>query len=619
MKTSLVAGCILLSASAVMLGQLTARAGGDARRGGDGGGGGSGGDGGVAGGSGDCATAPNLLLGPNAFSTADATVNLLIPADSICGEHTIHRATFFRYTAAVNGPHSFETCGADGWDTRVAVMNACDPTLGVLNCDDDGCGDLRSRVGASLVAGQTYVVAVGAYWANDGGPGVLTVTEPSGGGGGDGLPDVIVGSLPDIAKYGSTVSGGQTIMAYAFGTTSCNIGTGQLSWYGAPDNRHPFIPTNMYRFKSGRLEQIGMSWGKHGFCALQEGLCGTCIPAGGGCPPILGVGCSDPYSAGLNGDQGGLGTRRDVNASTGGFPGNYNTGMPSAPATIGRRLQVNANDLNPALNPDAKYLVEGQYIHPEDAAAGKDDNNASWRQLLVGTLSAGAYNLTFSGPTLQQQPAIEAWRSFDPSVAIVNADVAGDGRFIVGYTVKPNGNGTWRYEFAVQNLNSDRSGRSFSVPVPAGVTITNAGFKDINYHSGDPFDPTDWTVSVPSPSAGGAVAWTGGNYSVNPNGNALRFATLYNFWFDADQPPVAADATLGLFKPGAAGAADAVSIAVRAPAAPANPADLNGDGLVNAADIAVLLGNWGGSGAGDINGDGTVSAPDLAALLAAWG
>ena len=48
------------------------------------------------------------------------------------------------------------------------------------------------------------------------------------------------------------------------------------------------------------------------------------------------------------------------------------------------------------------------------------------------------------------------------------------------------------------------------------------------------------------------------------------------------------------------------------------PGDLNGDGFVNASDLAMLLAQWGGSGSGDIDGDGTVGGGDLAALLAAW-
>ncbi|MFM7132938.1 MAG: dockerin type I domain-containing protein [Planctomycetota bacterium] len=47
--------------------------------------------------------------------------------------------------------------------------------------------------------------------------------------------------------------------------------------------------------------------------------------------------------------------------------------------------------------------------------------------------------------------------------------------------------------------------------------------------------------------------------------------------------------------------------------------DLNGDGVVNAVDLAELLAQWGGPGTADFDGDGAVNAPDLAALLGAWG
>ena len=47
--------------------------------------------------------------------------------------------------------------------------------------------------------------------------------------------------------------------------------------------------------------------------------------------------------------------------------------------------------------------------------------------------------------------------------------------------------------------------------------------------------------------------------------------------------------------------------------------DLNGDGVVDASDVAILLNNWGGSGLGDIDGNGIVDAADVAALLNAWG
>lgn len=46
--------------------------------------------------------------------------------------------------------------------------------------------------------------------------------------------------------------------------------------------------------------------------------------------------------------------------------------------------------------------------------------------------------------------------------------------------------------------------------------------------------------------------------------------------------------------------------------------DLDGDGDVDAADLAILLGAWGSGGASDLNCDGTTDAADLAILLGGW-
>lgn len=49
------------------------------------------------------------------------------------------------------------------------------------------------------------------------------------------------------------------------------------------------------------------------------------------------------------------------------------------------------------------------------------------------------------------------------------------------------------------------------------------------------------------------------------------------------------------------------------------PGDLDHDGSVGAADLAILLGSWGSAGAGDLDNDGTVGASDIAILLGLWG
>jgi hypothetical protein len=48
------------------------------------------------------------------------------------------------------------------------------------------------------------------------------------------------------------------------------------------------------------------------------------------------------------------------------------------------------------------------------------------------------------------------------------------------------------------------------------------------------------------------------------------------------------------------------------------PADFDGDGDVDTADLLYLLGAW-GTGDGDVDGDGDTDTADLLALLAAWG
>jgi hypothetical protein len=50
------------------------------------------------------------------------------------------------------------------------------------------------------------------------------------------------------------------------------------------------------------------------------------------------------------------------------------------------------------------------------------------------------------------------------------------------------------------------------------------------------------------------------------------------------------------------------------------PGDINGDGIVDGADLSTLLGAWADSGGpADIDGSGLVDGADLATLLGEWG
>lgn len=61
------------------------------------------------------------------------------------------------------------------------------------------------------------------------------------------------------------------------------------------------------------------------------------------------------------------------------------------------------------------------------------------------------------------------------------------------------------------------------------------------------------------------------------------------------------------------------SIVPEDPGPPEVPADFNGDGSVNAADLGYILAAWGiGNDGGDLSGDGNTNAADVGLLLAAW-
>jgi hypothetical protein len=47
--------------------------------------------------------------------------------------------------------------------------------------------------------------------------------------------------------------------------------------------------------------------------------------------------------------------------------------------------------------------------------------------------------------------------------------------------------------------------------------------------------------------------------------------------------------------------------------------DLDGNGVVNGADLGMLLAGWGTAGNADLDANGTTNGADLGLLLAAWG
>jgi glucose/arabinose dehydrogenase len=379
-------------------------------------------------------------------------------------------------------------------------------------------------------------------------------------------PDVIVGDLVGLAQFGSS-SGTQ--VGLAVGTDSCNAGSVPLNWLATPNNDHPVIPQNLYRMSGGtgndqRFEQVGQSSVKHAFTALQDNICGF------GCnatpSTTLGVGCSDPYSASLNAGQSNnsLGSRAWINPFTGAFPRGDSPTPPNSHAGHthtgpSHRILVEMSDLNTSLNAGATYYAEAQYVTPHEYAWCQShpgqcnmSNNASYRRYNV----SGTTSFSFSpvGATERQKPAISAWNN--ATIVKIEPAPGTDGIGYVAYKVTNTAPGVWHYEYVVYNQNLDRSIQSFSVPVATGTSLTNIGFHAPPQHPGwandgtvgnTGYSATPWTQT----QAADSIAWTTQTFAQNPNANAIRWGTLYNFRFDSDRPPQLQNATVGFFKTGA--------------------------------------------------------------------
>ena len=433
-------------------------------------------------------------------------------------------------------------------------------------------------------------------------------------------PDVVV-RFWDAVSYGSV---GETA-AFSFGTDACNIGDEVLDWVGDTPE-HPVIASAIYRLHEGTFEQVGMSWLKHGWAADQADRCGCgCTPAGDN--QHLGVGCADAYSAVTNGMQQVMGPRAEVDPYTGLFPFPP-TDWGESGDQVFRRLQVHHSDLEVTDTEEAgRYFAEVQFVSEHDSIHGNQFNNSSWQEVSMSGFD-GAWTVSLSDPMggTVGEPALRAWAETVPSVRITESRPAGDGAILVGALVTPAFEGWYRYEYAIQNVNAQRGVRSVELGLPLGVHVYEVGFHDIEYHSGEELDGTDWETTWTED----ALRWHTEPFKVNPVANGLRWGTTYNYRFLSNVPPVDG---LMVLQPFREGIQDAELVSTRVPslavdpcslAASPCPADGTGDWQVDVEDLLLLLQWWGNCGDGtyrppaDSDGDCCVGVEDLLIVLSSW-
>ena len=392
-------------------------------------------------------------------------------------------------------------------------------------------------------------------------------------------PDVIVGNVEDVAQFSAPVG---TQVGLAIGTDSCNNGDQPIDWFALPQTDHPVVPQNLYRMSGGadndeRFEQIGQSWMKHTFEALEDSVCGTCNTSGCQTGTHLCPGCSDPYVSSLNGDQNGIGSRAWINPFTGSFPSTANNHNGHVHDGVSHRIRVETSDLIPSGNPGATYFGEAAYITPHEYTWCQSHptecnmfNNFSYRQFSV-TGGPTFFNFSAVSSTVRMEPAIQAWAATGATVQQVEPDPGNDGIWFIGYKITTPSAGVWHYEYALFNMNLDRAIQSFSVPLGAGVNVSNIdfhappqepGWANDGTFNNQGYSSTPWSVT----QTADAITWNTETFATNQNANAIRWGTLYNFRFDADQPPEDANATVGFFKTGSP-----MMVAIQAPAAGATP------------------------------------------------
>lgn len=476
--------------------------------------------------------------------------------------------------------------------------------------------------------------------------GAATAQQPCGVPG----PDAVIGSIHDIINH-TAVAGYDAI---TLGAALCNNGTISITCANCPtSNNHPLMAANLYRYREtaggagGRMEQVGMSWVKNNYGPINSSTICSCQSGGTGIRP----GCTDVYSAGFQAGSNTLGPRYVVNAFTAAVP----VACPTHPSggNFGR-LEVAIADLTTTPGgggATTRYFGEQHMLSPGDAtytdAANPMPlnglNNASSIELAVtGGPSEFAAALLGGNVTTQVGvAAIQRWKQIDPAVtesAVIvpappSAPNAIEGMFIVCSKATALG-GTppmWHYEYAVYNRNSDRCGGWFSVPVADGVTVSNVDFHGVTYRGGDGnagvnVDSAAWTAT----RSAGALTWATTPFAGNPNGNAIRWGTTYNFRFEADVPPApggaSAAVSVGLWKPPAVPDGPvSITAAAQVPSVPPDcgPVDHDANGQVQPADVAAFVGTWyasvqGGTLAGDFDGSGSVTSSDVAAFVSAW-
>ncbi len=340
----------------------------------------------------------------------------------------------------------------------------------------------------------------------------------------------ILDNITYWGRRGPAYPGGE--VGLSMRNTMCNPGSVSIPWFAQMAENHPKFGFIITRLHGDRMVQISdRSYCKHAFTsASTSGACGPCNGIGG---TMMGVTCSDTYSAGNNASRGNLGPADEINPWLGTWnhlgsyfdQGDPNVGAPGnndgnqSPINVGtdavkNRVTVKESDLQVA---GAQYFYGIHLIHEGESVANRGDNLKSRGMQASWTGSTWSVSNTGIGEVFGS--ILQHWTGADLNAGRNGND---DGRFFVASKATSLGGGNYHYEYAVHNVDNHRGGATLRVPIDAAAVASNFSFRDIDGNA-----LNDWTAA----RVGNEVVFTA------PSTNALNWNTIYNFGFDANFAP----------------------------------------------------------------------------------
>ncbi len=320
------------------------------------------------------------------------------------------------------------------------------------------------------------------------------------------------------------------VVGMSMRNTMCNPGSVSIPWYAQMAENHPKFGFIITRLSGDRMVQISdRSYCKHAFTsASTSGACGPCNGIGGN---LMGVTCSDTYTAGHNAGRGNLGPADEINPWLGTWPHTgsfFDQGFPNVGSpgnNDGNQSPINISDpvTNRVTIKETDLLVAGSYyygiqlIHEGEAVAVRGDNIKS--RGMTATWNGSNWSVANSAVGEVFGSILQHWTGADLNSGGNGND---DGRFFVGSKATSLGGGNYHYEYAVHNVDNNRGGATLRVPIDASAVATNFSFRDID---GNPLN--DWT----SARVGNEIVFTA------PPSNPLNWNEIFNFGFDATFAP----------------------------------------------------------------------------------